>query len=274
VPRGTVEIGVYEPPTAIGPTAVPGNADAALLPPRQPRLSGRAARLAGASLGACASLLLHALLITTLVWGGGHSRAPPRKPPDFAGPGRSSVEDDESAMQLVWIDAEEAAAPSLDLNTITSPLTTIKVDSALAQSNIISLPDDDAATTVPAPGESAASSALYGRYMGQIDARIERAWLRPRDPIKEGAFSCRARIEQDASGAVTEITLQHCNGNARWQVSLVQAIQTASPLPAPPDPKVFKTVLQLDFSSQPYSPESPKELYEPPPLAQSNHPVQ
>jgi hypothetical protein len=174
-------------------------------------------------------------------------------------------------MQLVWVEAEPAG-PSMDSDAITPPpLTTVSFDAALTQPNIVPLPDDDAAA---GSGDSAATSALYGRYVGQIDARIERAWLRPRDPIKEGAFFCRARIEQDASGAVREITLQHCNGNTRWQVSLVHAIQTASPLPAPPDPKIFKTVLQLDFRSQPYSSESPKELYESPPLAQAHRTIQ
>jgi hypothetical protein len=173
-------------------------------------------------------------------------------------------------MQLVWIDPEPAG-PSLDLNAVTPPpLKAIGLDASLRQPRIVSLPDDDDTTTAVSASEySMSSSALYGRYMGQIDARIERAWLRPRDPIKEGAFFCRARIEQDASGSVTEITLQHCNGTARWQVSLVHAIQAASPLPAPPDPKVFKTVVHLDFTSQPYSPGSSQEIYETPVVAQS-----
>jgi hypothetical protein len=37
-------------------------------------------------------------------------------------------------------------------------------------------------------------------------------------------------------------------------VALVRAIQSASPLPAPPDPKVFSPNLTLDFRSQPFSP--------------------
>jgi hypothetical protein len=45
------------------------------------------------------------------------------------------------------------------------------------------------------------------------------------------------------------IELRHCNGNDRWQRSLVSAIEHASPLPAPPIPSVFARMLVLNFSS-------------------------
>ena len=125
-------------------------------------------------------------------------------------------------------------------------------------------PDDLISETDSAsPAEDPGDSALFGRYMGQVSARIERAWLRPRTPVGDPLFSCQARIEQDASGAVREITLVHCNGSTRWQLSLVQAIQAASPLPAPPDPAVFKRTFSLRFQSLPYSPTVAAELYEP-----------
>jgi hypothetical protein len=106
-------------------------------------------------------------------------------------------------------------------------------------------------------------SPLAGRYLGQIDARIERAWRRPRTPVGDGLFTCRVRIEQDATGGVKEITLEHCNGDASWQVSLVHAIQAASPLPAPPAPSVFRRVLRMDFRAEPYSAQALQEDYEP-----------
>jgi hypothetical protein len=111
--------------------------------------------------------------------------------------------------------------------------------------------------------DSSTDPGPLGLYVGQIDARIQRAWIRPRDPVKDGVFSCRVRIEQDAAGVVREITLERCNGNMRWQLSLVHAIQQASPLPAPPDPKVFQKLLQLDFQAQTYSSNVTQELYEP-----------
>jgi TonB C terminal len=112
-------------------------------------------------------------------------------------------------------------------------------------------------------GDSAAEAVLLGRYVGQIDARIERAWRRPRTPLKEEDFSCRVQIVQDGTGAVMEITLERCNGDARWQLSLVHAIQSASPLPAPPDPTVFTRVLRMNFRAPPYSAQSSQDDYEP-----------
>jgi hypothetical protein len=97
--------------------------------------------------------------------------------------------------------------------------------------------------------ESSNRSELFGRYVGQINARIDRAWLRPRSPIGATLFSCRALIDQDERGNVAGVILEDCNGDGRWQLSLVRAIQSASPLPAPPDPKVFRHQVQLSFQS-------------------------
>jgi hypothetical protein len=118
---------------------------------------------------------------------------------------------------------------------------------------------ESVSTTAEEPGES----ELFGRYMGQVSARIERAWLRPRTPVGTSLFFCRVRIEQDSAGIVREVTLVECNGETRWQLSLVHAIQSASPLPAPPDPAVFRRTFSLTFQSQPYSSEVSAELYEP-----------
>jgi hypothetical protein len=46
--------------------------------------------------------------------------------------------------------------------------------------------------------DAAVRSALYGRYVGQVDARIERAWVRPRSAIGATTFVCIVRIDQDS----------------------------------------------------------------------------
>jgi len=125
------------------------------------------------------------------------------------------------------------------------------------------VPESDGAGGAGASADSAGDSVLAGRYAGQIDARIERAWLRPRTPIGAIRFSCRVSIEQDASGNVKEVALERCNGDARWQLSLVHAIQRASPLPAPPDPAVFRRTLRLTFNAEAFRPGSSAEGYEP-----------
>jgi len=93
---------------------------------------------------------------------------------------------------------------------------------------------------------------MFGRYMGQISARVERAWLRPRSVPPQGSFACRVQITQDKRGNVEEVTLERCTEDPRWQMSLVKAIQGASPFPAPPDPAVFSNLITLEFDSDVY----------------------
>ena len=105
---------------------------------------------------------------------------------------------------------------------------------------------------------------LQNSYIRQIKARIERAWMRPRAPIRDAsAFKCRILLTQSRRGEVQEVELVSCNGNSRWQTSLVHAIQSASPLPAPPMPDLFATRLLLDIDSEPFDPKGPVDGFEP-----------
>jgi len=58
--------------------------------------------------------------------------------------------------------------------------------------------------------------------------------------------------------------LLQCNGDTRWRLSLVQAVEMASPLPAPATPAVFARHLVLQFRAMAYSASSPADLYESP----------
>lgn len=107
-----------------------------------------------------------------------------------------------------------------------------------------------------------ARTQLAGLYEGQIRARIERAWLRPREPIGEDKFACRVLIRQSAQGVISEIEVQQCNGSDRWQRSLTDAIFAASPLPAPPNPQVFADSFSMRFEASAYSDGAPAGLYE------------
>jgi hypothetical protein len=194
------------------------------------------------------SVLLHALMLETILLGGSGKNVPvqPQSPSIGGMPG------EDNAMTVQFLSEPPPQALSVPTpQLIDVPLSPVDPPDELVAEN-------DSASAAEDPGDS----ELFGRYMGQVSARIERAWLRPRTPVGEPTFSCRVRIEQDVTGAVREITLVHCNGSTRWQLSLVQAIQTASPLPAPPDPAVFKRTFSLSFQSPPYSPTVAAELYE------------
>ena len=94
-----------------------------------------------------------------------------------------------------------------------------------------------------------ANRSLYGRYLEQVTARIERSWIRPREPIGAAEFDCWVRIDQDRDGGVRSVELDQCNGDTRWQLSLVAAIERSSPLSAPPNHEIFTNVLFVRFVS-------------------------
>jgi hypothetical protein len=122
-------------------------------------------------------------------------------------------------------------------------------------------PTDAPAGEAPTNGDQATRAVLFGRYMGQIDARIERAWTKPATLAGHESFACRVSVLQDAVGNVRAVDLEQCTGDSRWQQSLVRAIQSASPLPAPPDPAVFTPTLRLVFSAD--APDPPVQLDQP-----------
>lgn len=106
---------------------------------------------------------------------------------------------------------------------------------------------DEQSPTTETAADDPGRAAMFGRYMGQIKARIERAWQHPGDSTK--SFRCTVEIRQDDRGRVKDVTLQRCDEDSTWQwpKSLVQAIEQASPLPAPPNEGVFINVITLSF---------------------------
>ena len=216
-------------------------------------------------LAAIASVCLHVLLIGSMIQGFSGKRD---KAPDSLGTVRGTVAATEEEGALQWIDVgEESSSKSSDDDPATLPKVSWEPDKVVPTRlpvphiELPTAPDKSrpAASVSEQPGDS----RLSGLYVGQINARIERAWLRPRTPIGAPTFVCRVRIDQAPTGAVEQVTLEQCNGSDRWQVSLVHAIETASPLPAPPDPSVFARILHLSFRGDAYNEGSPHDLYEP-----------
>ena len=227
--------------------------------------------LTGSLLGTLVSLALHALLLTPVLLGTvGRAKAHHE---DYGSSSRKSAANDDAAMLVTFIDEPDSAAeagrpPDAVTSLLAAPnafLTSVAVPDMPVPTVVVALSDSEAnedgvpQTSAGDPGRA----AMFSRYVGQINARIERAWIRPRTPIESERFTCRARIVQDKNGSVQEIELQGCNGDARWQVSLVRAIQSASPLPAPPNASVFAKTLLLEFSSEPFTAGGNSEGFEP-----------
>jgi TonB C terminal len=217
------------------------------------------------------SLVFHALLVAPALLGfGAHARRLPDQH------GVESVDQragEPSALTVFFIDdtsESDQASNAAKQKSLTSSVVTASnllpvnpVDSTLDAQLASRLPlIDDSSQKTPSSDETQedATSRMLGRYVGQVTARIERAWMRPR---VSGFFSCRVQIDQERNGSVKEITLKECDADIRWQRSLVNAIQSASPLPAPPDPDVFQTSLTLELSSVGFTPGGNAEGFEP-----------
>jgi hypothetical protein len=130
--------------------------------------------------------------------------------------------------------------------------------------------EKERSTVADAQGDQAQRALLFGQYMGQVTARVERAWLRPRIPVETGSdvqFSCQVQVNQDEQGNVIAIILRNCNGDERWKQSLVQAIRSAAPLPAPASPAVATDSLSLTFHSPVFVIGSSEQGFEPERLA-------
>jgi len=240
------------------------------------------------TLGVAGTLFLHLLLFQSTIFGSG---APRFRPPDIQGLGASSLKTGNPPSEtIVLLDlpsvlksdetvAEELASlgPVLKATSIAllSPDPLPHVDIPLATL-------DDAMPDVAVDsGDPIARAALFGRYTGQIDARIERAWRRPRSPVNdksaalrdartehehgvatEDIFKCQVRILQDEQGVVREVQMLSCRGSIAWQQSLVSAIFPVSPLPAPPSPTVFTKAVIMTLTALPYTQGSAADGYE------------
>ena len=69
---------------------------------------------------------------------------------------------------------------------------------------------------------------------------------------------------------MSEVQLRDCNGDLDWQESMVRAIERASPLPAPPDVRVFSDSLRMTFQSAAYQAEGPQDGFVPLTLSSRN----
>ena len=206
--------------------------------------------------GAVVSLLLHGLLFTPLLWGS-HRHRPHLPPFQGASASRDAVNSRESMMVIFSEDSDAthdlSSSDDRQIPVLMPPQ--IKL-AAIGRPNIpepnpvLDNANDDQA--LEAQGDGGGHAMMFGRYVGQISARVERAWVRPRVALASGAFECRVEITQDRLGNVQEVILKRCTDQPQWQISLVKAIQQASPLPAPPEPAVFSNLLTMEFDSEPY----------------------
>lgn len=222
-------------------------------------------------LGLLGTIILHTLVLQSALL---ESQTREVNRPEVQGPGATLIKSGaEPAGTLILIELpmivkahreilEELA--SAGVAHADKLITTISPDPLpdLHISNLAIDEEKDSAITTDS-GDSTERARLYGIYSGQIHARIERIWKRPRtrvsdeiEPTNVGStdetFQCQVQIVQDFAGNVQEVLLPNCNGSVAWQHSLVLAVNQSSPLPAPPHPTVFSRTITLNFVGYAY----------------------
>lgn len=229
------------------------------------------------AVGAIAALTLHLLFLSALTLGASASRSAKGQGAAASVAMPSPYEGAVSA--LIFIDptmpagAARFSAPRLQARP--PRLEELRV-ARFARLSAIERPlsgDDDNTRSADAvavvQADGAERAMLYGRYVNQIVARIDRLWVLPSSPPSGRSvwgtataattesrnresllpFRCRVQILQARDGAVREVTLLDCDASPEWQQSLVNAIDAASPLPSPPSESVFARSLVLSFTS-------------------------
>jgi hypothetical protein len=236
--------------------------------------------------GVLGTLLLHAMFIQSISFG--TRGAKPRSPEAQETALSKSTTGVESLVLISLPTINTAQAYSTSVISSLPDLSKMKIKPPISLDppeflNLESLALIEAQASNPSANEADGTEVarLFGIYTGQIQARIDRVWRRPRTPINENAsekkptdagdsFQCEAQIVQDVRRNVQEILLPRCNGSPAWQRSLVLAIQQASPLPAPPSIKVFTQSITLKFVGLPYVEGASNEEYEIVPLARAD----
>jgi hypothetical protein len=212
-------------------------------------------------LGIVATALLHLLLMAPLVFAG---HAPDRRTHELGAemsgvPAMTVVSlDEESELGLQHSVAHDARiAPT----RLLLPVGALELQDAAVPVDVGD--DSSAQSSASEQTDSQQRALMFGRYLGQVTARVDRAWLRPRTPVGAATFTCIVQVEQDGRGTVKEVMLKTCNGTTAWQLSLVRAIESASPFPAPPDPAVFSPTLTFEMSAEAFREGAAADGYEP-----------
>ncbi len=92
--------------------------------------------------------------------------------------------------------------------------------------------------------EARGSSAM-AQYVAMIRQHVERRWIRP--PSARADLECEVKVVQAPGGAVLSAQVTRCNGDSAVRQSIETAVMRSSPLPPPPDPRLFERTLVLLF---------------------------
>jgi len=97
--------------------------------------------------------------------------------------------------------------------------------------------------------EQARVRGVVAEYIGYIQERIQRSWLRP--PGSPEGLSCVVQVSLIPGGEVARVQIVQSSGDAVFDRSVETAVYKASPLPLPPDAALFKNFRDLRLIFKP-----------------------
>lgn len=89
-------------------------------------------------------------------------------------------------------------------------------------------------------------ATLQQAYIGQIGAKVQRAWIRPAGSGSH--FDCRVLVNQLPTGEVVSVRVTRSCGTSALDRSVERAVLKASPLPRPSDPELFQREIVFEFT--------------------------
>lgn len=194
---------------------------------RQARERSRAALL---------TVLLHGLVFVTLL----HRTREDPTHGDIARVATRTI-----SMTLDAVAAEPP--PPLPIDSVLMAIDDVATMEAL---RAITIPPADLPATMdaaaPDPDQAGNTMPAEIRYMGEVTARIQRAWAAP---VAAREQHCLVRIELGSAGEVRALTVQACDAEPSLQASIMDAIRRAAPLPPRVQGETSPGDLTLDFAA-------------------------
>jgi colicin import membrane protein len=91
----------------------------------------------------------------------------------------------------------------------------------------------------------AENSGLLNQYVALIQQHVIRNWRKPAS-ARPGT-QCDVKVTQAPGGTVLSVEINRCNGDDAVRQSIEDAVHRASPLPPPPDARLFQRVIVFVF---------------------------
>jgi colicin import membrane protein len=90
------------------------------------------------------------------------------------------------------------------------------------------------------------NSGLLNQYVALIQQHVIRHWTKPASA--RPGIQCEVKVTQSSGGVVLSVKVDKCNGDDAVRQSIETAVNKASPLPLPPDARLFQRVLLFVFN--------------------------